>query len=48
MAQKGRPLDAATIRALQRSRLVASVRQAARDNGVCTRTVQKYTKKKAS
>lgn len=42
MAQRGRPLDVATIRRIQRAVGVLSIRQTARETGVSPMTVQKY------
>ncbi len=42
MAQRGRPLDAATMRQIQRLRPVLSLRQTARETGTSRPTVVKY------
>ena len=47
MATPGKPLDAASIRAIIKLRAVLSVRKVAREVRVCTRTVVKYTRRPA-
>ena len=42
MAQRGKPLDVATIRRIQRARAVLSIRATARAAGVSRNTARKY------
>lgn len=44
MADRGRPIPAATVRTLRRLRAAVGVRAAARQTGVSPVTVIKYTK----
>ena len=45
MAQRGRPLDVTTVRAIQRLAVASSIKGAARQIQVSRNTVRKYVRK---